>query len=197
MILFFGVCLLPHSSCANYIRSCYRWCAILRKGARHQLSPVIEGYSTSKKERKKATQHTLPLKLHNTCWRYENVGEIVTLLLEVGENCHLHPLFFWFFHRLILSVSPTCRFHLRISCSPTSFFCFSYLQISPTCRFQLLADCIYLHLSCVVWLALSVFVYTIFSPTISFHPLCHTNQFQVLPRCFALWFHPLADPTYS
>jgi len=36
-----------------------------------------------------------------------------------------------------------------------------------------------------------VFAYTSFSPTLSFHPLCHRNQFS--PTSFALWVHPLAD----
>ena len=123
-------------------------------------------------------------------------------MISVVSVC-LHVIFTHYFlsptvsHKLILItmlcalVSPTCRIHLLVD--------FIHLQISPTC-------------TCLVLL----FAYTLYWRTVISHPLRHRNIFKptklgtysdwglssVLvinkhlshhPRCFALWFHPLAD----
>ena len=65
------------------------------------------------------------------------------------QNCHFHPL---------------SRF-TSLQILPTEVVDFTHLQTSSTCT------CL------VLLLVLSVFAYTSFPPTASFHPLRHRNQF--------------------
>jgi len=105
----------------------------------------------------------------------ENVFEVVEFVIFTHflfQICHFYPLPF--------SVSAACRFHLFVD--------FTYLQVLSTCT------CLAL------WLALSVFAYTSFSPTVSFQPLCHRNQFSptmlVALVSHTCRFHLLVDFTY-
>jgi len=106
------------------------------------------------------------VKLFHFSWRWVKFVIFTQFLFQI---CRFYQLFF--------PVSPFCRFHLLLDFVFNQYFFpfhpladFTYLLISPA---WISSICTRL----VLWLALSVFAYMSFSPTDSFHPLCHRNQF--------------------
>ena len=107
------------------------------------------------------------------------MGEFVSLLLQLGEICHFHPLHFkiCIFHPFVFPVSPNCSLHLLVGCT--------HLQVSPICRFHLVALVLCRDQRCLC------------SPTRHFHPTsmisfirCATEM-NFHPQFFALLFFPL------
>jgi len=133
---------------------------------------------------------TLTDSFHPLCHRDQSSPTILCAL--VSHSCRFH-LLVDFTH---LQISPTCRFHL--------FADFMYFHISSTCawwagvyprfyyfiRNSLVVVLLEPLFARVFKLALSVFAYTSFWPTVSSYPLCHRNLFSRKIPC-ALRFHPL------